>query len=191
MEIYGELAYGVVKQGFFDQVMNLCYWTKRSLQIIRWNHILKWGDYGEDCINWMKNLPPQHRTFNQLTYSWLLADTREFTDRQQCRLLVYLPMSLWPQPIWYSSDYIYWASDHLTQLSPCPLDWIGHGLPLVLSRTCIPLWFIFLLSLWVIIPFSTGLQTPSSSLAIWPAPEQADARPPGGMKGQCEVTVGT
>lgn len=25
MEIYGELAYGVVKKGFFDQVMNLCY----------------------------------------------------------------------------------------------------------------------------------------------------------------------
>lgn len=25
IEIYGELAYGVVNQHFFDQVMNLCY----------------------------------------------------------------------------------------------------------------------------------------------------------------------
>lgn len=25
IEIYGALAYGVVNQGFFDQVMNLCY----------------------------------------------------------------------------------------------------------------------------------------------------------------------
>lgn len=32
IEIYRELVYGLVNQGFFDQVMNSCYQIKQNIQ---------------------------------------------------------------------------------------------------------------------------------------------------------------
>ena len=42
IEIYVELAYDVVNQGFFDKVMKLCHQIKQNIQKTGWSHILKY-----------------------------------------------------------------------------------------------------------------------------------------------------